>query len=167
MIIFTLNFVGTRKHRRHNAKYTVLQILKNTSFLPLGYLDRFFCTHYRYQYCGKFRNQQYLKQCWLQNLLRQEQHHSVREELRHSSEEMLATCIQSLKQRWKSVLILGTLWKNNLHFVNHVSITCVHFIIIVIIVSEKKNRRDYYRIAPRMFIKCEKKSSCSASTEPQ
>jgi len=62
------------------------------------------------------------------------------------------------------VSILETLWKNNLNFVKQVpityvhlivtviTITYVHLIVTVIIVSEKKNRKHYFRTAPPMFI---------------
>lgn len=42
-----------------------------------------------------------------------------------------------------------TLWKNNLNFVKGVPMVLVNVIIIVIIISKNKNRRQYFRTAPR------------------
>jgi hypothetical protein len=42
------------------------------------------------------------------------------------------------------VLLMETLWKNNLSFVKDVPMICVHFITPVIIVSKKKHTRLYF-----------------------
>jgi hypothetical protein len=48
-----------------------------------------------------------------------------------------------------------TLWKNNLNFVKDVYLLYVHFIKILIIVSEGKNARHYFRTAPRISLRCQ------------
>jgi histone-lysine N-methyltransferase SETMAR len=63
--------------------------------------------------------------------------HRVREQLRRFSKEFYATVIERLTQRWKSVLIMETLWKNDLNFVKDVHMIYVNFIVIVILIYEK------------------------------
>ena len=46
------------------------------------------------------------------------------------------------------LIVTETLLKDNLSFVNDVRMTCVHFIITVIIVMKKK--RHYFRTAPNL-----------------
>jgi hypothetical protein len=50
-------------------------------------------------------------------------------------------------QRWKCVDNEGD-WKNNLSFVKDVCMISVNLIIIVVIVSKKKNMGHYFRTSP-------------------
>jgi hypothetical protein len=95
--------------------------------------------------------------------------HTVYEDLQHFGKELYATSIQCLMQRWKSVLIMrDTLWKNNFNFVKHIPMMYVNFLIIVVIVSEKKigvitfilSLVQYTHFYQRFFLQFMKCCSC-------
>jgi hypothetical protein len=71
--------------------------------------------------------------------------HGVHEELRCFSKGFYVTGIQHSRKDGKCVLLMKeTLWKNNLNFVKYIPMIYVSYITV----SEKKNRRHYFRTTP-------------------
>jgi hypothetical protein len=70
-----------------------------------------------------------------------------------SAKKFLQLAYSVLCKNEKGVSIMKeTLWKNNRNVINDVPVVYVNFIIIVIVVIERKNSKHYFHITPQRLI---------------